>query len=89
MDEEYMRLNTHGEMMCDPIYEQISYNFCDSYPFMLKLRHSHNDILVDMKRATGREIAKHVIRPANTIPATHVTARCAQLLVIIDNIGRF
>jgi len=39
--------------------------------------------LVQMEQATGKEIAKYVIRPAKVIPASRVKARCAQLLIII------
>jgi len=38
---------------------------------------------VDQKRATGKELAKHIIRPAKVIPASHAKAGCVQLLLII------
>jgi len=36
-----------------------------------------------MKRATGKEIAVHIIRTVKVIPASRVKARCAQLPIII------
>ena len=67
----------------DPIYGQIAYNYCLSNAFKLKLGHDSKIFLVEMKRATGKEIAEHVIRPATMIPGSRVKGRCAQLLVII------
>jgi len=69
-------------MIMDPIYGQISYNCCLSNAFKLKIGHYLKIFLVEMKRATGKEIAEYIIRPAKVIPASHVKARCAQLLII-------
>jgi len=44
--------------------------------------------LVKMKQATGMEIAEHVIRLAKVIAASHVKARCAQLLIIIHRLSK-
>jgi len=82
-DEEYMGLYTNEEMITDPIYGQISYNWCLSNAFKLKLGHHPKIFLVEMKRATWKEIAEHIIRPAKVIPASHGKARGAQLLIII------
>jgi len=41
-----------------------------SNAFKLKLQHNVNLFLVEMKAATGREIAEHVMKPAKVIPAT-------------------
>ena len=70
-------------MVNDPIYGQISYNCCLSNAFKLKLGHNVKIIVVEMMRATGKEIAEHVIRPAKVIPASGVEARHAQLLIIL------
>jgi len=83
LDEAYMGLYTNEQMITDSMYGQISYNCCLSNLFKLTLRHDPNIFLVEMKRATGTEIAEHIIRPAKVIPASRVKARCAQLLIII------
>jgi hypothetical protein len=88
LDEEYMGLYTNGHMIMDPIYRQIWYNCCVSNAFKLKLGHDPKIFLVEMMRATGNDIAKHVIRPAKVIPASRVTARCAQLLIIIHRLWK-
>ena len=67
MEEEYMGLYNHGQMINEPIYGQISYNCCLSNAFQLKLGHNVNIFLVEMMRATGKEIAKQVIRPTKGI----------------------
>ena len=41
-----------------------------------------------MKRATGKDIAEHVIGPVKVIPASHVNARCAQFLIIIHRLWK-
>jgi len=83
LDEEYMRLYTNQQMITDPIYGQISYKCCLPNAFKLKLGHNPKILLPEMKRATGKEIAEHIIRPAKVIPASRVKARCEQLLIII------
>jgi len=79
LDEEYMGLDTPGQMMNDPLYGQISYNSSLSNAFKLKLGQNVKQFLVEMKSATGRDIAEHITRPAKEIPARLVTvsyARC-------------
>jgi len=83
LDKEYMGLYTNEQMITDPIFGQISYNCCLSNAFKLKLGQDQKIFLVEKKRATGKEIAEHIIRPAKVIPASHVKATCAQLLIII------
>ena len=52
MEEEYMGLYyTHGQMIMDPTYGQISYNCCLSNAFKLKLGHNPKIFLVEIKRA--------------------------------------
>ena len=70
-------------MITDPIYGQISYNCCPSNALKLKAGHNPAIFLVKMKRATGKEIAENIIRPAKVIPASRVKARYGQLLIII------
>ena len=77
LDEEYMGLYALGQMMNDPLYGQISYNSSLSNAFKLKLGHDVQLFLVEMKAATGKEIAKHVMRPAKVIPASLVTVSYA------------
>jgi hypothetical protein len=48
LDEEYMGLYTNGQMITDPIYGQISYNFCLSNAFKLKLGQDPKIFLVEM-----------------------------------------
>jgi hypothetical protein len=59
-------------MMNDPLYDQISYNSSLSNAFRLKLGHIVSQFLVEMKAATGMDIAEHVMRPAKVIPASLV-----------------
>jgi hypothetical protein len=68
LNEEYMGLYTNGEMITDLIYGQISYHCGLSNIFKLKLAHDLKIFWVEMKRATGKAIAEHLIRPAKVIP---------------------
>jgi len=68
LEDEYMGLYTHGQMINNPIYGQISYNCCFSNTFKLKLGHNVKIFRVKMMRATGKETAEHVIRPTKVIP---------------------
>jgi len=77
LDEEYMGLYTLGQMMNDPLYGQISYNSSLSNAFKLKLGHDVQLFLVEMKAATGKNIAEHVMRPAKVISASLVTVSYA------------
>jgi len=82
LDEEYLGLVTYPQMIMNAIYGQILYTCWLSNAFKLKLGHDTKIIVVKMMRATGKEIAEHIIIPAKVIPASHVKARCAQLLII-------
>jgi len=84
LEEEYMGIYEHRQMIKDPIHGQISYNRCLSNGFKFKLGHNVKIFVVEMMRATGIEIAEHVIRPTKVIRASHVKARCEQLLIIIQ-----
>jgi len=70
LDEEYMGLCVPGQMMNDPLYDQISYNSSLSNAFKSKLGHNVNLFLVKMKVATGKDIVEHVMRLAKVIPAS-------------------
>jgi len=82
LDDEYMGFCTHRRMIHDPMFGQISNHCCLSNAFKLELEYNSKIVLVEMKRATGKEIAKHVIRQTTVIPASCVEARCAKLLII-------
>jgi len=68
LEEEYMGIYKHGQMINNLIYSQISYNCCLSNAFKLKPGHNVKIFVVEMMRATGKEIAEHVIRPTKIIP---------------------
>ena len=63
--------------MNDPLSGQISYNSSHLNAFKLKLGHNVQLLLIEMKAATGKEIAEHVMRRAKVIPASHVTVSSA------------
>ena len=75
-------------MINDPIYGLIVYNCCLSNAFKLKLGHNVKIFLVGMMRATGKEIAKHVIGPTKVIPASSVKGTREQLLIIIHRLWK-
>ena len=64
-------------MMNDPLYGQISYNSSLSKTFKLKLGHNVQLFLIEMKAVTGKDIAKHVMRPAKVIPTSLITVSYA------------
>ena len=65
LEEEYIGIYKHGQMIDDPIYGQISYNSCLLNAYKLKVGHNVKIFVVEMMRATGKEITEHVIRPTN------------------------
>ena len=67
-----MGLYAPGQTMNDRLSGQISYNSSLSNAFKLKLGHDVKLFLVEMKAATGKDIAEHVIRPVKVIPASLV-----------------
>lgn len=81
--KQYMGWYTQGQMIMDPIFGQISYNCWLSKAFKLNLGHNPKPFFVEINRPTEKEIAEHVIGPTKVIPACHVKARCAYLLIII------
>jgi hypothetical protein len=86
LEEDYLGLYTHQQKINDPVYGQISYNCCLVHAFKLKHELKVKILLVEMMRATGTGIAKHVIRPTKVIPASRVKARRKQQLIIIKSI---
>jgi len=76
-------------MLNDPLYRQISYNSSLSNALKLKLGHNVQLFLVEMKSATGKDIAEHVIGPAKEIPTTLVTGSYAPLLISIYRLRRY
>jgi len=89
LDEEYMGLYAPGPIMNDPLYGQISYNSSLSNAFKFKLGHNVKIFLVDMKAATGKDIAEHIMTPAKVIPASLVTVSYAPLLISILRLRRY
>jgi len=80
-----MRLHTLGQMINDPLYGQISYNSSLSNDFKLNLGQDVKLFLVQMKPATGKEIAEHIRRPGKEIAVSLVIVRYAHTeLVYID-----
>jgi len=75
-------------MLNDPLYGQISYNSSLSNAFKFKLGHNVQLFSIEMKTATGKDIAEHTIRPAKEIPTSLVTDSYAPLLISILRIRR-
>jgi len=73
LDEVYMGSYSPGQMMNYPLYGQISYNSSLSNSFKLKLGQNLNLILIEMKAATGIDIAEHVMRLGKVITTSLVT----------------
>jgi len=88
LEEAYMGIFQDGQMIDDPIYGHILYNCCLSNAFKLKLGHNVKIFVVEMMRATGKEVAEQVIRPTKVLRATHVKARREQLLIIIHRLWK-
>ena len=80
-DEEYMGYYTPGQMMNDSLDGHIPFNSSLSNAFKLKLGHNLKWFLVEMKPATGKDIAEHVFTPAKVIPTTFPTLSYAPLSV--------
>jgi hypothetical protein len=76
-------------MLNNPLYDQISYNSSLSNAFKLKLGHTVQLFLVEMKAATGKDIAEQVIGLAKAIPAGLVTVRYDPLLISILRLRRY
>jgi hypothetical protein len=70
MDAVYMRLYAIGQVMHNQLCGQISYNIALSNGFKSALEYNLKLFLVEMKAATRKDIAEHVIRLAKVIPAS-------------------
>jgi hypothetical protein len=70
-------------MVNDRLYVQISSHSFLSNAFKMKMRHNVKRFLVEMKAATGKDIAEHVIRPVKVIPAYLTPVSYAPLLICI------
>jgi hypothetical protein len=77
LNNENKGLYAPGQIMNDPLYSPISYNSSLANTFKLKLGHNVNVFLVEMKAATGKGNAEHVMKPAKKIPASLVTVSYA------------
>jgi hypothetical protein len=53
LEEDFMGIYKHGQMINDPIYGQISYNCCLSNAFKLKLGHKEMIFVLEMMRRPG------------------------------------
>jgi hypothetical protein len=89
LEEEYMGIYKHGQMINDHIYGQILFNCCRSNAFKLNLGHNVKIFVVEMKRATGKEIAEHVIRPTKGIPLAVLRLDVSNCSSIYIDFGRF
>jgi len=89
LDKEYMGLYTPGQMLNDSLYGQISYNSSLTNAFKLQLGHNVQLFLLEMKAATGKNIAEHAIRPAKAIPPSLVTVCYAPLQISILKLRRY
>jgi len=72
-----MGLYAPGQMMNDPLDGQISYKSSLSNAFKLKLGNNLKQFLIEMKAATGKDIAELVMRLAKVIPTSLVMSSYA------------
>jgi hypothetical protein len=72
LNQQYIGLYALGQTMNDCLSSQISYNSSLANAFKFKLGHDVKLLLVEMKAATGKDIAEHVIRPVMIIPVSLV-----------------
>jgi len=88
LDEEYMELYAPGQMMNDLLYGHISFTNSLSNGFKLNLGHDLKLFPVEMKAATGKDIAEHIIRPAKVIPASLLMVSDGPQLISILGLWR-
>jgi len=86
LDDEHMELRTHGHILNALIYGQISYNYCCEDAFKLNLGHNVQNFVVEMIRATAKEIAKHIIWPGKVIPVSLIKTSHAQQQFILQTL---
>jgi len=88
LDEECKGLYTPRHMMNDPLYGQISYSSLHSNAFKSKLGHNLKPLFVEMKPATGKDIAEHVMRPAKMIATGLGTVSYAPLRISVPRLRK-
>jgi len=89
LDKAYVWVYTDGQMMNDPVYGQILYDFCLWHTFKLKLGHSVKISFVEMRSAGGKEIAEHLMKTAMIIPAHLVKPQSyAWILIFIHRLSQ-
>jgi hypothetical protein len=74
LEEQYMGLNPNGQIIMEPIYDQISYNCGLRNAFKLKLGYHRKILLFKIRRVPETGNAKHILRLATVIPASRVQA---------------
>jgi hypothetical protein len=88
LDKGQMELYAPGQTMNNCQSGQISYNNSISNTFKLKLGHNVKLFLVEMKAATGQDIAEHVIRLVKVIPTSIFPVSYTPLLICILRLRR-
>jgi hypothetical protein len=83
-----MELYAPGQTMNNRQSGQISYNNSISNTFKLKLGHNVKLFFVEMKAATGQDIAEHVIRLVKVIPTSIFPVSYTPLLIGILRLRR-
>ena len=83
-----MELYAPGQMMNDLLYGHISFTNSLSNGFKLNLGHDLKLFPVEMKAATGKDIAEHIIRPAKVIPASLLMVSDGPQLISILGLWR-
>ena len=74
-DEENVGLYATGQMVNDPVYGQMWYNNFLSNGFKLKPGHNLKLFLVEMKSATRKDKAEHIVEPLEVSCTSFVTIR--------------
>jgi hypothetical protein len=63
----------HEQKINDHMDDQILFNCCLSNDFKLQLGHNQKTVVIEKMRATGKEIAKHIIRLIELLPVAVLT----------------
>jgi len=83
-----MGLYAPGQTMNDCLSSQISFNRSLSNAFKLNLGHDVKLFLIEMKAATGKDIAEHVIRLVKVIPTSLVPVSYTPVLICLLRLQR-
>jgi hypothetical protein len=89
LDKKYTGLFPPGQMITDCLNGQISYICYISNTFKLKLGHHLKLFLGEMRAATGKDIAKHIMKLAKVIPTSLVPVCYAPLLITTLRLQRY